>query len=49
MNNIRYLYWKLCSYALLAWECITVGPRQAWALYQMAKDIAYFLRESEEP
>jgi hypothetical protein len=35
-----YLYWQARSYALLLWDCITMGPRPAWALYQAAKQAA---------
>jgi hypothetical protein len=39
-GTLIYLYWKARSYTLLVWDCITMGPRPAWAMYQAAKQAA---------
>lgn len=32
---MKRLYYQLRSWALLAWDCVTLGPKEAWEFYQL--------------
>ena len=40
------LYYRLWSYIVLAYDCLTVGPRKAYEPFRAAKSIKKVLRKN---
>lgn len=45
---MRRLYWYLRSWATLAWDCCTIGPRAAWEYYMIASVVARIYNDWQE-